>query len=287
MGQEDEKKEQVNIKRVFDFESDFDTLGVEMDKLQRRKLSKEETDSIFFINVKIINIVNNLRKGEMNEKQIVTTLQTLKSEFNKDRLYINEEAFDIFGNITDDSRKSRYIGSRSHRENEKSKYKILNINKDIDEFDFTEKLQSIRSYVEGAVPKVQSKFDMPLYKLVEIPNVLNETDLLVANINVENELKNYEDKGEGALNLLKINFKEEMPLLYYSNIIYYDNTNQTLPEGMDLSTQVLIDCEKFKFTLTNKNKFRTNNYFRESNNLILPKSKDIFVYEYDVELKKL
>ena len=98
---------------------------------------------------------------------------------------------------------------------------------------------------------------MPLYKLVEIPNVLDKKALMVCNINVENELKNYEDKGEGALNLLKINFKEEMPLLYYTNIIYYDNTNQTLPEGMDLSTEVLIDCDRFKFKLINKDKFRS------------------------------
>ena len=77
-----------------------------------------------------------------------------------------------------------------------------------------------------------------------------------------------------------------MPLIYYSNIMLYDNVNQTLPEGMDLSTNVLIDCSKFDFKLINTTKFRTNNYFRESNNLILPKSKDLFVYEYDVELKK-
>ena len=77
-----------------------------------------------------------------------------------------------------------------------------------------------------------------------------------------------------------------MSLLYYSNIIFYDNTNKTLPEGMNLSSKVLIDCSKFDFELVNQTKFRTNNYFRESENLILPKSKDIFVYEYDVKLKK-
>jgi len=285
MGQEEEVSEQEAIKKVFDFESDFDILGVEVDKLQRKKLSKEETDSIFVANSKIINVINSLRKGDINERQIKNAFASLREEFNKDRLYINEESFDIFGNITDDNRKSKYIGSRGHRENEKSKYKILNINKNIDEFDFTEKLQSIRNYIEGAIPKITSKFDMPLYKLIEIPNVLDENALSVMNINVENELKNYEDKGEGALNLIKINIKEDMPLLYYSNIIYYDNSNQTLPEGMNLSTQVLIDCSKFKYKLVNKNKFRTNNYFRESNNLILPKSKDIFVYEYDVEYK--
>ena len=127
---------------------------------------------------------------------------------------------------------------------------------------------------------------MPLYKLFEIPNVIDENALTVMDINSGAELSNFEDKGEGALNLIKVNFKENMPLLYYSNIIYYDNTNQTLPEGMNISSKVLIDCSKFEFELINQTKFRTNNYFRESQNLILPKSKDIFVYEYNIKLKK-
>ena len=101
-----------------------------------------------------------------------------------------------------------------------------------------------------------------------------------------NELSSYEDKGERALNLIKINLKENMPLLYYTNIMYYDNTNKTLPEGMNLSSKVLIDCSRFEFKLVNQTKFRTNNYFKESENLIFPKAKDIFVYEYDVKLKK-
>lgn len=285
-GIEEEIKNNKPIQKVFDLELDFEALGVEMDKLQRRKLSKEETDSIFAINSNVINVLNNLRKGNMNERQIKTLLHTLKEEFNKSRLTISEESFDIFGSITDDSRKSKYIGSRSHRENEKNKYKILNVNKDIDEFDFTEKLQSIISYIEGAIPKIKSNFNMSLYKLVQIPNQIDEDVFCIMDINPENEFKSYEDRGEGALNLIKVNLKENMPLLYYTNIIYYDNTNQTLPEGMNLSTKVLIDCNKFNFKLVNKTKFRTNNYFRESNNLILPKSKDIFVYEYDVEIKK-
>ncbi len=56
---------------------------------------------------------------------------------------------------------------------------------------------------------------------------------------------------------------------------------------MDLSSRVLIDCKKIQFKLVGKNKFRTNNYFTESKNLILPKSKDVFVYEYDVDLKNV
>lgn len=285
VGEEDKDSASNNIRRVFDYESDFETLGVEMDKLQRKKLSKEETDSIFVANSKIINCLNSLRLGNINEKLIKKSLKDLKEEFNNNRLYIDSESFDIFGNITDDNRKSKYIGSRSHRENEKSKYKILNINKNIDEIDFTEKLQSVRNYIEGAIPKITSKYDLPLYMLLEIPKTLDTNALCVMNMNPQNEFERFEDKGEGALNLIKINFKEGMPLLYYTNIVFYDNSNQTLPEGMDLSSQVLIDCAKFDFVLVNKTKFRTNNYFRESDNLILPKSKDIFVYEYDLELK--
>lgn len=181
--------------------------------------------------------------------------------------------------------KIKYIGSRSHRENEKSKFRILNINKKIDVFDFTEKLLSIVSYLEGAIPKMTSKYEMPLYKVVPITDNIHENDFSIFDINVESELQNYQDSGEGAVNLIKLNFKENMPLLYYSNIIFYDNANQTLPEGMDLSSNVLVDCKKFDFSLVNQTKFRTNNYFNEQNNLILPKSKDILVYEYDVTIK--
>ena len=284
-GNPEKESAENNISRVFDFESDFEALGAEMDKLQRRKLSKEETDSIFVANSKVVAVLNDLKKENMDEVLIKEAFYTLKEEFNKNRLTINEESFDIFGNITDDTRKAKYIGSRSHRENEKSEYKILNINKNIDEFDFTEKLQVILNYIEGAIPKVQSKYDLPLYKLVEIPNAIDENAICVMDLNSQNELASFEDKGDGALNLIKINFKEGMPLLYYTNIIYYDNTNQTLPEGMNLSSKVLIDTSKFEFELVNQTKFRTNNYFRESQNLILPKSKDIFVYEYDVKMK--
>ena len=282
---EEQSTENNNIVKAFDFESDFEMLGASIDKLQKKKLSKEEFDSIFVANSKIINVLNELKKGNINDKLIKEAFSNLKDEFTKNRLTINEESFDIFGNITGDARKPKYIGSRSHRENEKSIYKILEINKKIDEFDFTEKLQSILNYIEGAFPKIKSEYNMPLYKLLPIANEIDNEALMVMDINAQNELKNYEEVGEGALNLIKINFKENMPLLFYSNIVFFDNTNKTLPEGMNLSSRVLIDCSRFEFKLINQTKFRTNNYFRESGNLILPKSKDIFVYEYDVKMK--
>lgn len=282
-----DEKSKNNLRKVFDFEMDFEDVGNKIDLLQRKKLSKEETDSIFIANSELIYLLNMLRCNDMDKNALENALEILKEEYSKDALYVDTETFDIFGSMSDDNRKIKYLGNRSHRETEKSKFKILNVNKKIDVFDFTEKMQSIVSFIEGAVPKITSPYDMSLYKVVPITEKIQEDSFEIFDLNVENELKDYQDNGEGALNLIKINYKEGMPLLYYTNIIYYDNNNQTLPEGMNLSSKVLLDTKKLEFKLISKSKFRTNNYFTESNNLILPKSKDILVYEYEVDYKKV
>ena len=283
MGNEkDNTPSKNNIKKSFDFEMDFLDLGQKVDLIQRKKLSREETDSIFIAGTNLLYIINMLRLNDMNKDALEVALNNLKEEYSKSHMHLEIEAFDIFGNVEEDSRKVKYIGSRSHREAEKSKYKILNINKKIDIFDFTEKLQSIITYLEGAVPKITTDIDFSIYKVAPIIEKIQENSFEVYDLNIENALSNFEDNGEGALNLIKLNLKEDMPLLFYSNIIYFDNNNQTLPEGMDMSSRVLLDTKKFTFKLVAKTKFRTNNYFTESNNLTSPKSKDIFVYEYDV-----
>lgn len=286
IGNEDEKtNKDSQIKKVLDLDMDLEEFGKKVDILQRKKLSNEETDSLFIAKTELLYLINMLRENEMDKTALENALEELKEEFNKNRLYIDSETFDIFGNVEDDNRKIKYIGSKSHRENEKSKFKILNINKKIDVFDFTEKLQATLNYLEGAFPKITSEYDMPIYKLVPITEKIKEKAFDVYDMNIEKALEEYEENGEGAYNLIKLNYKENMPLLYYSNIAFYDNQNKTLPEGMDLSTKILIDCNRFDFKLVGKTKFRTNNYFAEQNNLIQPKSKDIFVYEYDVVFK--
>ena len=283
--EEENKKDNEKIKKSFDYESDFEQMGIDIDKIQRVKLSKDEQDSLFIAQTNMLYLLNMLRDGNMDKDSLEMALLNLQNEFNKSRLYIESDDFDIFGSMEEDARKIRYIGNKSHREAEKNKYKLLNINKKIDVFDFTEKLQFVLSNIEESMKKIKSTYDFSLYKLVQISENVKENCFDTYNINIENELKDFDDRGEGALNLIKINFKEEMPLIYYTNILFYDNANKTLPEGMDISTQVLLDCSKFKFDLVKKTKFRTNNYFRESNNLLLPKSKDLFVYEYNVTLK--
>ena len=130
MGNETEKEENRKIlKKSFDFKSDMEDLGAKVDTIQRKKLSREEMDALFIAKTEVLYLLNMLRENDLNKRALENTLLELKEEFNNNRLYIDSETFDIFGNVDDDSRKVKYIGSRSHRENEKSKFKILNINR--------------------------------------------------------------------------------------------------------------------------------------------------------------
>ena len=240
MGNDDEDGAGSNkIKKTFDFETDFENLGIEVDKKQRIKLSKEELDSLYIAKTNMLYILNMIRSGDMNKVALENALEILRKELEKNRLYIGEETFDIFGNLSDEMTKVKYIGNKSHRENERNKIKILNINKKIDIFDFTEKIQSIVNYLNEAINKMQTLYDMPVYKLVPINERVKEECLDIYNINLEKELQEYEENGEGALNLIKLNLKEKMPILYYSNITLYENQNKTLPEGMDTDTRIL------------------------------------------------
>ena len=73
-----------------------------------------------------------------------------------------------------------------------------------------------------------------------------------------------------------------MNIVYNTNIIYYDNLNNTLPIGMNVKQTVLFDMNRYKLELKKQKIFRINgtedNFnFRE---------KIICAYEYEVGCKK-
>ena len=65
-----------------------------------------------------------------------------------------------------------------------------------------------------------------------------------------------------------------------TNIIFYTNNNKTLPLGMNVSTQVLIDMKKFNFMLVEENKTKIN---VESGRYV--ETKKINIYKYKAYLK--
>ena len=274
------------IKKKFDYEYDFEDLGIAYDKLQRTKFSKQELDSIYVASTNVLPIINMLKNGDMDKEVIEEQLRSLKSEYftSSNSTLSSKVDFDIFGSMRDDPTQVKYLNNKSHRENEKDKFQILNINKKIDIFDFTEKLQLMTSSLNEAMHKIKFDYDMPIYKVGSINEKLHKTDFSVFNINAEREIESYDNKFETAVKLFKLNFKEGYPAVFLTNATYYDNANNTLPNGMDVTSKVIIDADMFEYELVKKEKMKTNRYFNIPETLY-PRILTIYIEEYDVYLK--
>lgn len=127
---------------------------------------------------------------------------------------------------------------------------------------------------------MQSIDDIAIYKLSSEES-LNEKSFEILNLNPKEEIESGNDNKEKVY-LYKLNIKEKMPIMFYTNIIFYDNLNKTLPIGMDIGNKVLIDLSKFKKKLISRKDFNINILESEFKNEI----KLMQVYEYDLELTK-
>lgn len=127
---------------------------------------------------------------------------------------------------------------------------------------------------------MQSIDDIAIYKLSSEES-LNEKSFEILNLNPKEEIESGNDNKEKVY-LYKLNIKEKMPIMFYTNIIFYDNLNKTLPIGMDIGSKVLIDLSKFKKKLISRKDFNINILESEFKNEI----KLMQVYEYDLELTK-
>ena len=113
---------------------------------------------------------------------------------------------------------------------------------------------------------------MPIYKCTEEP--IDTENLEVFNINIQNCIKDDEKEREY---LYKINVKEGINIVYLSNIIYFDNNNNTLPLGMDIDDKALINLKQYELKLKNKDTIKIN-----QEDGLYNKVKTINVYEYDI-----
>ena len=68
--------------------------------------------------------------------------------------------------------------------------------------------------------------------------------------------------------LYKINVQKGMEALFYSNIIFYENNNQTLPLGMDVSQEALINMDLYRLELVDSEEFNINMFKDEFENYV-------------------
>lgn len=272
------------IRKVFNYEFDFEDLGNRQDKVQREKLTKEEQNSIYIANTEVLEAINAIRKpNKESEKSIKKILKNLKDELNTE--VIGKMDFDIFGSITEDNTKIKTIANKHHREIEKNRLLILDINQATKEKEFQEKLIEVDANIKESLNKIKSPYDMSIYKIVkEEEKSLDEIAVYHLNSTISMEKTQYKDEKE--IILYKVNIKENMPILFSTNIIYYDNNNKTLPLGMNISDQVIIDENQYEFVLKEKTEFKTNEYCNNKEDDAKLAVKTVTVYEYDARLIK-
>ena|GEM_PF-220312 len=275
--------EEVNvikrIEKTFDYEEDFEELGKKLDRMQRKNLSKEELDGTFIATTNVIEILNKIKTNNIMPEDIEKSLKEIKKEA-VDEKSLTEE-YDIFGNLIEDNTKIKKINNRKHRELPRDKYNILDVNKNTKQIGYKLTLQSIIKNVTSALEKGVIPESLPVYKAV-LDDKLNNKEINVFNINPEDEIKDAMIEDGNKINLYKINVKEGTNGVAFTNIIFYDNQNKTLPLGMDLSTKLILNTAKLHLNLLSKKTFKVAKLEDEKDDFSEVLVKDVEVYEYEI-----
>ena len=278
------EEEEVNIVRkitkTFDYEQDFENFGNTMDKLQRKNLSKDETDSVYILTTNLLPIINKIKINDFQPKDIDNTLKELKKEAIEERDLTEKEEFDIFGGIVQDSTKVSKIKNKKHRELPKDRFSILEVNKNTKQIGFKLALENVISNVKTALTKVEIPEDISVYKII-VDDKIDDRKINVFDINPENEISSNIRNENNKLNFYKINLKEGTNAIGFTNCIFYDNQNKTLPVGQDLSTKILVDISKLELKLKEKKTFKIVEFENKNDDFSKIEIKTINVFEMD------
>lgn len=281
-GEEEETETKQFLKQSFNYEEDIDTLASKLDLEQREKLEHKELDAVFASNFVLdgINIVSKKKLLKSDEEKISKLLDTLKQEYKDNIDKIEEKDFDIFGNVSEDKTKIKTLKNNKHREVEKDKFKVLNVNLNTQIEDFTDKLKDLRKILEEETNKISVPYDIALYKASN--EKIDPEGFDKFSINPFETLSNLEKMSTSKETYLyKVNVPENTKLVFYTNITFFENNNQTLPLGMDVSQESLINMDLYDLELKNKDEFNINFFKDEFTNFV----KKVNVYEYDLKSK--
>ena len=94
-------------------------------KVERKALTKSETDSIYLTTTNILPLFYKVKNNELLPKEIENNLKELKKEAQEDNVLHEIEEFDIFGGMSQDATKVSKIANKTHREVARDKFNIL------------------------------------------------------------------------------------------------------------------------------------------------------------------
>ncbi len=197
----------------------------------------------------------------------------MKQEALETEILFATEEFDIFGSMTEDKTKINTLGNTKHREIKKNKFRILDITKNTKNEQYINRLKEIISSLDKSINR--AFFGMKIKAFYASTEPLNTKDYNLLYINPKDALDKLKDFEK--INLYNIKLNKKTKGIALTNIIYYDNTNRTLPLGMNVSDKILVDMSKLNLELKKQKLFRINQEIDE----MTVQTKIICVYEYD------
>lgn len=242
------EEEEFNIKKiekVFNFEDDFENFGVEADKLQRNKLTDSELESVFISTTNLLPLLNRMNLKIAENREISEQLKKIKQ--GNEKIEENEEddeSFNIFGRIKQANNKERTMGNKTHREQPRDKVEILEVKKETKGVELKRHLEKVLKDIKSALKKNTLQEDMYVYKASSEELELNTIEDVSLNLSDELNQILKEDKIRGKIYLYKIKLPKGINYVAFTNIIFYDNKNMTLPVGMNLSSKILVDLSE-------------------------------------------
>lgn len=197
----------TKIEKTFNLKEDLSDFGRQMDLYQRKLLTDEECESILVTGTNILKDIN-----------LVLSNKPVKSkEIPENLLQINETLLE-------------------HRENSRKPEKFLKFTEKTTDEEYSNRLKIVVDKIENALKKNITNVSLPVYCLTN-----PKKELAIFDINPKQIIKQGKE-----INLYKLNVKQGTNLIAFTNIIFFNNRNQTLPEGMDYSSKVLLNLKDLK-----------------------------------------
>ena len=268
---EESEEEEFNVKKlekIFNCEDDFEDFGANADKNQRNKLTDSELESVFIASTDTLPLLNRMNLKVAENKEISAELKKLKltKVKSKDLVEEDDDNFNIFGRIRQTNNKERTIGSKTHREQPRDRLEILEIRKETRGLELKKNLEKVLENIKKAIKKNVLQEDMYVYKVASEELEFNTIEDV--SLNSENELNNFLKKEPNCkkLYLYKIKLSKGTNFAAFTNIIFFDNKNMTLPLGMNLSDKILVDLSEYNInekttTYLNKLQFEEDDDF--------------------------
>ena len=254
------EEEKVYIKthqKVFDYEEDFEEFGTTMDTIQQKVLNKEELDSLYLATTDQIDVMNKIKTEEITTKELEGYLKKIKADLQEDKDITEEEAVDIFGNLAEDTRKITKLANKSHREQPKNKYSILRVSKSLKTVEYKAELENAIEVIIHAIAKNKLEQELSGYKWLPEEENIDTNELNVFNLDAKKEIeKALKESETGKINLYKMNFEKDVKAVAFTNCVYFDNQNKTLPAGMDKDTRIIAKILDTDISLQNKKVIR-------------------------------